>query len=162
MAHGLDGSSIFGQPIIVARAKIPLKYTASWDNARPSGHNRGDRDRGSAVGTNFEDMQEELLRKWILGNNDRKVSARTLLFQPASIAKDASAMDTQPFLSSGGQEEVRRIFMNIFTFIGGSQSDSGFIESITSRRRHFTVSHDVQLLASFSYILRIQPHDLAL
>jgi hypothetical protein len=79
IAQSLDGNHILGRPVIVARAKVPLKYTASWDNTRPSGHNRSDRDRGSAVGTNFESMQEEVFRKWILGQKDRKVGAQALL-----------------------------------------------------------------------------------
>jgi hypothetical protein len=53
-----NGSVVVGHKIIVAPTKIPLKYTISWGQSRPSGHNRTDKDRGSAVGTNFEEMQE--------------------------------------------------------------------------------------------------------
>ncbi|KAJ8104479.1 hypothetical protein OPT61_g10735 [Boeremia exigua] len=52
---------------------IPMKYLGvSWDGGRKGGHYSG-RDRGNAVGTNFESMQEEILAKAILGKNDRKL-----------------------------------------------------------------------------------------
>jgi hypothetical protein len=69
----LNGSTIAGRQIIVSRIKIPMKYTVSWDSGRPSGHNKSDRDSGSAVGTNFEYGQEKLFRTWVLAQNDRKV-----------------------------------------------------------------------------------------
>jgi hypothetical protein len=44
----------------------------SWDSGRGGAHFSGKRDQGSATGTNFEHMQEEILREAILGANDRK------------------------------------------------------------------------------------------
>lgn len=51
-----SGRVICGLPIRLARCKVPLKYTTSWDTMwRGSGHNTTPRDEGSAVGTNFEE-----------------------------------------------------------------------------------------------------------
>jgi hypothetical protein len=68
----LKGALIAGRRAIFSLAKPPLKYTASWETRRSTGH-YGDRDGGSAVGTNFEEVQEQIYRKWILGHKDRKV-----------------------------------------------------------------------------------------
>jgi hypothetical protein len=73
LALAFSGTLLVGQKVIIAPSKIPLRYTVSWDSGRPSGHNKSRRDTGSAVGTNFEAAQEEILRKWILGDQDRKV-----------------------------------------------------------------------------------------
>ncbi len=53
-----DGQMILGHRITVAVSKIPLKYTVSWDTTRGGGHNRTGRDMGSAVGTNFEEVED--------------------------------------------------------------------------------------------------------
>jgi hypothetical protein len=68
----LKGALIAGRRAIFSLAKPPLKYTASWETTRSTGH-YSDRDGGSAVGTNFEEVQEQIYRKWILGHKDRKV-----------------------------------------------------------------------------------------
>jgi hypothetical protein len=61
----------------VSLTEPPLKHTSSGDSEGPSEYSRSNRDRGSAVGTNFEVLQEEIYRKWILGEKDRKVSHPT-------------------------------------------------------------------------------------
>jgi hypothetical protein len=71
-ARQLDGSLIGGRKVRFAVAKPPLNYTISCDSGRSQGH-YSERDTGSAVGTNFEDMQEKIYRKWILSHKDRKV-----------------------------------------------------------------------------------------
>ncbi|KAJ4375387.1 hypothetical protein N0V83_002474 [Neocucurbitaria cava] len=70
----LDGTVLFGRRLRVVESHIPMKYLGgrSWDSGLPGTHNSG-RDQGSAVGTNFEAMQEELFRKAILRSNDRKL-----------------------------------------------------------------------------------------
>jgi hypothetical protein len=71
-ARQLDGSLIGGRKVRFAVAKPSLNYTISCDSGRSQGH-YSERDTGSAVGTNFEDMQEKIYRKWILSHKDRKV-----------------------------------------------------------------------------------------
>lgn len=70
----LDGTVLFGRRLRVVESQIPMKSLGgrSWDSALPGMHYSG-RDQGSAVGTNFEAMQEELFRKAILGSHDRKL-----------------------------------------------------------------------------------------
>jgi hypothetical protein len=73
LALAFSGTLLVGQEVIIAPSRLPLRYTVSWDSGRPSGHNKSRRDEGSAVGTNFEAAQEELFRRWIIGDQDRKV-----------------------------------------------------------------------------------------
>jgi len=58
-----NGHVTGGRSLFVARSKLPLKYTVSWDTGRGGSHNKTGRDEGSEVGTNFEHMQQELYRK---------------------------------------------------------------------------------------------------
>ena len=68
------GHIFLGRPLRVNHWQIPMKYLGglSWDSGRPRMHYSG-RDQASATDTNFEAMQEDLFRKAILGNHDRKL-----------------------------------------------------------------------------------------
>jgi len=59
-----DRTRIFGKPIRVFHWYPPMKYLGglSWDAGRGGVHYSG-RDAGSAAGTNFEQLQEDLYRK---------------------------------------------------------------------------------------------------
>jgi len=62
-----------GFPIAVGITKPPMKYLgASWDTGHNQAHNQP-RDHGTAEGTNFESMQDEVYRKWLLGSQDRSI-----------------------------------------------------------------------------------------
>lgn len=75
----LDGTSPSGRRLVIARSKIPLKHDhASSDSGRPAGHSKSGQDAGSAVGNNFEEMQEEQFRRWIQPHYDRRVSRKVL------------------------------------------------------------------------------------
>jgi hypothetical protein len=70
-----DGQLFQGSPMKVFNWQPARKYLGggSWDSDRGGAHFSGTRDQGSAAGTNFERMQEEILRKAILGKHDRKI-----------------------------------------------------------------------------------------
>ena len=57
----LDGFVYKGEKLIFRRWQLPRKYIGvSWDNGRPGRHFSGERDQGSAVGTNFERVRSSL------------------------------------------------------------------------------------------------------
>jgi hypothetical protein len=70
-----DGQLLQSSPMKVFNWQPARRYLGgkSWDSGRGGAHFSGTRDQGSAAGTNFERMQEEILRKAILGEYDRKI-----------------------------------------------------------------------------------------
>jgi hypothetical protein len=52
-ARRFDNSLIAGRRVRFSVTKPPLKHTLTWEGGRPSGHYVGERNGGSAVGTNF-------------------------------------------------------------------------------------------------------------
>ncbi len=93
-ALAYNGTMLHGQRTRVSIAKLPLKYTVSWDSSRCGVHNSG-RDLGSAVGTNFEEVRVHSINTHstvLMLYADAGTSKRNsrALVSTCCIAKDAS------------------------------------------------------------------------